>query len=286
MAEIRITPITLNGSGTMLSKVVRITRGLSTIQSVATFAGKSILIVKSGGSFGGVATLPAVNSRFIRYVKSSIKGATTIKANIHKYKTVSAHISGGSSMETYITDRDIRESMLEYLPPYYQGIKDMQSLIATEANEFTRLHAKLDELFAQFFVDTATYSLDDWADKTNAKNGVNSTLEAKRESVKQRLTGLGTITPVVLKSIVDSFYSSEMTELPSPGVISFKIIGKRGQPDNYEEILSATNEFIPEHLKPKFLFSYLTWEEVEEAGLTWEQAENYTYKGLEEAFLL
>lgn len=51
--------------------------------------------------------------------------------------------------------------MTGYLPIFYQGIKGFQYLIGAEANEYTRLSAKLDELLLQFNVSTATYSLPD-----------------------------------------------------------------------------------------------------------------------------
>lgn len=286
MPEVLLDPIILNVNATVAFSASRITYVKGSLDSKALINGKIIKIVNNGSKLNANASLSLTKSWVIKHIHSNISGVATVTTSARKFKTVSGHIKNESNLQTFINDREIRESMLSYLPQYYQDFRDFRSLIVSEANEFTRLYALLNELFMQFNIDTATYSLNDWQKSTDARISGESTIQEQRNAVKLRINGIGTVTPKALKSVVDSFYESEMTELPTPGVIQFRITGRRGKPDNLSDIESAVNEVIPRHLEPTFLFSYLPWSEVDESNLKWAEADDYTYKGLEEAYLL
>ncbi|UAW07792.1 putative portal protein [Psychrobacillus phage PVJ1] len=298
-------------NATVSVKLLRVQKAGSHFKCNAAVKGRIIKIVKSSGAIKCTAVIPLTHSRLIKYVKSNIKGIASTVSKAHKYKTARADLRAESSFEIYVYDRDIRASMLGYLPPYYKDIKDIQSLIVSEANEFTMLYAKLDELFNQFFIDTATYSLADWENATNVRRR-KQTLEDRRMLVKQKFTGLGTVTPVVLKEVVDEFFEVEVNELPEPSVIELKRINRRGRYGNLDEVKETVDEIIPRHLQPRFVFDFLPWRELdmirrpwsevselsfaeisnmkwrdlEGTGIRWKQLEQLTFKQIEESYNL
>lgn len=285
MAEILLNPIAISSNATTTSIARRIFYGLSNVNTNATVSGKLVNVIKSASVLNANATVPLLPFRIIKYVQADSTGEAIVVSHAHKYKTFKEDLRSEAKLEVYLFDRDIRESMLGYLPPYYQEFKDFRSLIVSEANEFTRLNAKLEELLLQFFITTATYSLDDWENFTNVRQR-GPTVPLRRKEVKKKVNGIGTVTPTILKGVVNDFYESELMELPEPGIIQFNIKGKRGVPDNLGEIQTAVIDVIPAHLKPQFEFTYLPWSEVEESGLVWTEADIYTYRGLEEVFLI
>jgi hypothetical protein len=285
MAEILLNPIAINSNATATSIARRIFYGLSNVNTSAAVNGKLVNVIKSASVLNANATVPLTSFRIIKYTKAAPIGKATVVSQAHKYKTFKEDLRSEAKLEAFLFDRDIRESMFGYLPPFYQEFKDFRSLIGSEANEFTRLNAKLEELLLQFFITTATYSLDDWENFTNVRQR-GTTVSLRRTEVKKKVNGIGTVTPKALKAIMNAFYESEMIEIPLPGVIRFKIKGKRGIPDNLSDIESAVNDVLPSHLQPEFVFTYLPWSEVEESGLVWTEADTYTYKGLEEVFLI
>lgn len=288
MAVVLVEPIESNGNSTALIHAHRIVSSVVNSQGTATANGRIIKIAKGISVLSVLATVPPLKTRVLKYVQANPKGIAVASLSSFKFKTVKGDTFGQASSELYIHDWDVREVMLGYLPSFYRDIKDIYSLIVSEANEFTRLYALLDELSSQFFVDTATYALDDWLQTTESRLGVgnSTTQEAKRNAIKSKLNGLGTITSDTLETVVNDFYESELIELPDPGVIRFKLLGIRGEPIDIIEIKNAVNDVIPAHLEPEYEYTFLPWSEVEQVNLDWDGAEMFTYKELEVSFLV
>lgn len=298
----------LGATANLNVKIQQIKEAHSSVVSSSTVKGRIVKIVKSKSSFTGTTKILLTSARLIKYVKTSLSNKANVALKVHKYKTSKSELISHSTFETYIYERDIKESMVGYLPPLYQDIKDFQYIIGAEANEFTRLNAKLDELLLQFNVSTATYSLGDWEKFTKVKRYRNS-LDSRRNEVKKKILGPGTVTPTVLKAIVDDYHESDMDELPRPGIIEFKF-KRRGRLDKVPEILEDVNEIIPRHLEPVLSFTFLPWKELdmlrrpwsevselsfseisnmkwrdlEGTGIRWKDLEQLTFKEIEESY--
>lgn len=287
MAVITTGAVSVNGIATVLGKLTKITKlNATNLTSNATATGKVIKIVKAAGNSSGVSTVNASNFVIIKYGKSSINSTATSTASARKYKTVSAAITATATLEAYQTDRDIAQDMRDYLPRYYDDFKDVMAAIQAEASEFTRIQVKLRELLDQFYVESATFGLDRWESIVGIENIPQRSEISRRHFIEAKLRGAVTTTLSMLNDIVNAFYGFETTELPTENAVNFKLVGRRGIPKNLEDIQVAVNDVIPAHIEPRYEFTYLPWSEVEAAGLTWEQAENYTAEGLEEAFLI
>lgn len=269
--------------------MTEITTGAVAINSATTVLGELTKITKlNAASLTGQATATGNASNFvvIKYGKSSINSMAIATASAWKYKMISATITPTATLEAYQTDRDIAQDMRDYLPRYYDDFKDVMTAIQAEASEFTRIQAKLRELLDQFYVESATFGLDRWESLVGIEHIPQRSEISRRHYIEAKLRGAGTTTPAMLNDIVNAFYGFETTELPTENAVNFKLVGRRGIPKNLEDIQAAVNDVIPAHIEPRYEFTYLPWSEVEAAGLTWEQAENYTVEGLEEAFLI
>jgi len=286
MAEVRIDPIVLAGKSVCNGKLTKIVTSAIITDGRASVVGAVVLIVKSTSSLNVNASLPGVNSTLIKYVKSSPNAQAKAVVSAHKYKTISAALKSEGILETYTYDRDVRQTMKDYLPKYYDDLTDVMRMVETQANEVTRIQAKLNELLDQFYVNSATNGLDRWENVTDIEKIAQRSVDSRRNFINAKLRGVGTVTKELINEIVDAFYHAKVEEAPSELTMKITLLGKRGIPKNLEDIDRAVNDVIPAHVGTDYLFTYLTWAEVTEAALVWSEANAYTLKGLEEAFLV
>lgn len=287
MAVITLGVNQFNATATTQSKA----RGLFGVKSnpagSATIqANTPRLLVTVKASVGGSAT--ETSNQFVvrKYVKTSVQSNAQTVADAKKFKTFKASLSAGATVSAYWTDRDIKKSMSDYIPKYYDEIREAAAIIRTEANEVTRIKANLTRVFDQFFVNSSDVTLDRWENLLGIKNADGKSVEARRQYINARLRGAGTTTPDVLSSVVTSFYKAEFKEIANENRFEIKLTGIRGEPDNLVDIRDAINDIIPAHIEPTFIFSYLPYSEISQAELTWGQADTYTYYELERAFLI
>jgi hypothetical protein len=66
--------------------------------------------------------------------------------------------------------------------------------------------------------------------------------------------------------------------------LTVKFIGKRGNPSNMDDIKDAIRQVSPSHLDLIFTLTYLIWQEMEKANVTWNTADTYTWDAFETAF--
>lgn len=265
LAYIKALP---GGSATTNSRVLKILKGKSSPSANATISQRNVLYL-------------------IKYTRGSIGGnATVVGASKYKYKTVRGALGGNATVEAYQTQRDIPAAVRDFLPVYYRDFDDVNAMLQTTANESTRLHAKINDLLDQFYVNSATGGLTRWNTLTGIEEIPQRSTDSQRHYINAKLRGLGTTTPQSVDSIANSFYACETTEKPADYSVDIKIVGKRGIPKNLEDMDAALEAVMPAHIAHNWEFTYLPWSEVTQAGLTWAQADEYTAEELEKTFLL
>lgn len=288
MAVIETGPLTIAASSVAQGKSTLIMKAGGSSLAQTGASGRVIAILKTAGQSAAkvVAQIPN-NSVVIKYTKgTSIAKAVAQGGDFTKYKTVAGVSSTSAKVELYRTDRDIQRDVADYLPTFYRDFPQVVEHMRTLANESTRVQAKVNEILDQFYVDTATVALDRWEHLAEIDWIPERSEVSRRHFIKSKLRGTGTVTRALLNEIADAFYECEVMELPAEYAVNFKLIGKRGIPRNLEDIQATVSDVIPAHIEPKYEFTYLPWSEVSAAGLTWTQADEYTAKGLEEAFLI
>lgn len=155
-------------------------------------------------------------------------------------------------------------NLFQYLPNYYQDIREFQTLVGTENEEVEQLGATIDEVLKQFYVDTATWGLSHWERICGIPIDEIKPVEQRRSVIKSKLRGIGTVTVALIKNVAESWYNGEVevTEQPSLYTVKIKFISKLGVPPNLADIENALREIIPAHLAIDFEFSYLLIKDV------------------------
>ncbi|MCC0697842.1 putative phage tail protein, partial [Clostridioides sp. ES-S-0048-02] len=90
--------------------------------------------------------------------------------------------------------------LIDHLPSFANNEIDIQIQDALE-NELLTLLDEKNDLLDQFFIDTATWGLDDWEDLLKIKTNSKLDFDTRRSNVKAKLRGKGTTTIEVIKAI-------------------------------------------------------------------------------------
>lgn len=288
MAVIAIDALTIGGTASTAFTARRLSYLKAVPGGSATVASRAIKIQKGKAVPSANATISQRNVLYlIKYTRGSFSGnATVAGSSKYKYKTVRGALVGNATVEAYQTQRDIPAAVRDFLPVYYRDFDDVNAMLQTTANESTRLHAKINDLLDQFYVNSATGGLTRWNTLTAIEEIPQRSTDSQRHYINAKLRGLGTTTPQSVDSIANSFYACETSEKPADYSVDIKIVGKRGIPKNLEDMDSALDAVMPAHIAHSWEFTYLPWSEVTEAQLIWQEADEYTTEDLEKAFLL
>lgn len=178
-------------------------------------------------------------------------------------------------------------NLIGYMPPHYGNSNIMQDIQKSAAIEIGKTRYSKEELFKQFFIDTATWGLSAIWEKPLGIEDLNKSIEERREIVKAKLRGFGTISKKMLKNTAEAFSGGECDVIEHPGQYTFtiKFVGVKGVPQNMNSFKEMIEAIKPAHLAYKFEYSYLNWDQFENyntnfdqwdaSNLTWDQFEVY-----------
>ena len=167
-------------------------------------------------------------------------------------------------------------SLINKLPSFYENdiTKSIQNSLDIESNS---VNENLEILLDQFFVNSATYGLDNWESMLGiSKNNFDYT--TRRENIKAKMRSRGTTSIDVIKNICEA-YSNGIVEINvNHSDYSFEIsfISTIGVPLSFEEMDRVVNEIKPCHLAHSYKFNYNTHLDI--SNYTHEQLANYTHE--------
>jgi hypothetical protein len=155
-------------------------------------------------------------------------------------------------------------SLMEYLPPFYENIKEFQEIAATEDEEISQIRFAMEDLLKQFFIDTATWGVTYWENEYGIKTDQSKSLEQRRSAVKAKRRGVGTVTKALVKSVANSFDNGEVEVIEKPEIdeIEIKFNSIRGVPSNVDDLKNALEKIVPAHLEIVYSFNFLTMGEL------------------------
>ena len=167
-------------------------------------------------------------------------------------------------------------SLINKLPFFYENdiTKSIQNSLDIEANS---INENLEELLNQFFVNSATYGLDNWESMLGISKN-NFDYVTRRENIKAKMRSRGTTSIEVIKNICEA-YSNGIVEINvNHSDYSFEIsfISTIGVPLSFEEMDRVVNEIKPCHLAHSYKFNYNTHSDI--SNYTHEQLANYTHE--------
>ena len=138
------------------------------------------------------------------------------------------------------------------------------------------LFENVEDLKNQFFVDDATWGLDNWEKMLGlSKNAFD--YQTRRENIKAKMRSRGTTTMSVIKNICEAYSNGEVEINVNHSDYSFEIsfISTIGVPLSFEEMDRVVNEIKPCHLAHSYKFNYNTHSDI--SNYTHEQLANYTH---------
>lgn len=207
--------------------------------------------------------------------------------NIKRYNTVKAHLSSLSDFKCYYYDGDIRSALSKMLPEIVSSTETFINLQNIQGNKLTELYAKINDMFNQFFVNTATHGLDDWEEFIGITTDANYTTAERIEKIKSRMIlNYQTIPTSQFDKIMDTYYQCNVTEDFNNSSVNITVLGIRGIPPKINDMIKDAEDLLPCHLAYNFIYTYLTWYEIEATDIKWEKVDTYIWNGLETAFLI
>lgn len=276
----------ISGTASLISNAIRLQYTLSNINSTATVSSQA------DGIFALSQTINATSSTNCSLVKimtisKTINAISQLNIqNVKLFNTVNAVLHTVSGLECYYYDGNIRDALSLIIPEIISGTNTFINLQDIQGNMLTKLYAKINDMFDQFFIETATHGLNYWEAFFGIAIGDNYTIPEEIEKLKNRiLLNYQTIPTSQFDKIMDTYYQCNVTEDFGNSAVNITVLGIRGVPPKINDMIKDAEELLPCHLAYNFIYTYLTWAEIELSGLLWDEAETYTWDGLETAFL-
>lgn len=171
------------------------------------------------------------------------------------------------------TDDQIRKDVIDYVPRWYEQFPEVIEILDARAEEFIKLNTEIKDVLDQFFVDRATWGLDAWEKVFGITHSEPRSYEERRSVIKSHMRGAGTTTLTMIKAVAESYDGGqvEVTNDYANYKIIIKFISTKGIPSNIEDTEKALRDIIPAHLAIDFVFTFLTWDELDQANLTWDE---------------
>jgi hypothetical protein len=138
------------------------------------------------------------------------------------------------------------------------------------------LFENVEDLKNQFFVDDATWGLDNWESMLGiSKNTFD--YQTRRENIKAKMRSRGTTSIEVIKNICEAYSYGEVEITVNHSDYSFEInfIGSIGVPKAFAELDKTIEEIKPCHLAHSYKFRYNNHEYLSQ--YTHEHLNQYTH---------
>ena len=166
-------------------------------------------------------------------------------------------------------------SLINKLPYFYDNdiTKPIQNSLDIEANSINK---NLEDLLNQFFVNSATYGLDNWESMLGISKN-NFDYVTRRENIKAKMRSRGTTSIEVIKNICEAYSNGEVDVIVNHSDYSFviKFVGSIGIPQAFDELDKTIENIKPCHLAHSYKFNYNTHSNI--SNYTHEQLANYTH---------
>lgn len=150
------------------------------------------------------------------------------------------------------------------VPERYQKSAEAGEILRAVQPEFNRMQDVIDSFTDQLLLSGATWGIDRWEQDYGIDSNIVQTLTERRDHVRSKLRGAGTINSSALEQIAAAFVAGEtqVTERPADYAVDMLFHGVIGIPTNLADLQDTLREMLPAHLAIVFLFRYLLVREV------------------------
>lgn len=164
-------------------------------------------------------------------------------------------------------------NLIKLLPNYYNGNLTMEELQGILSIYTNNLANNFDETIDQCFVNTATSLLSRYEKIYGIQVDVSKTNEFRRERIRAKIRGTGTVTKKMIIDAAASYSNGEVEVIEDSANYRFiiKFVGTKGIPGNMADLKLTIEEIKPAHLAFAFEFTWLTWNEFDGYNKTWDE---------------
>lgn len=164
----------------------------------------------------------------------------------------------------------VTKNLMDHLPSYWRGIRDMVELQDTLTKELPQI--AIADLIEQPFVSTATWGLAVWEQEFGSETDPSLSHTWRREILTAKIRGHGTATKqkIISAAIAFSGGDVEIDEYPKESRFVVRFVGVLGIPANMSGFIAMLNQMKPAHLDYSFEYTYTTWNNLK--AMKWESA--------------
>lgn len=173
-----------------------------------------------------------------------------------------------------------RPDLLAYLPPVLRDVSEFKAWNDVVGYELALSNWYIRDVLKQCFINTATWGLSLWEEEYGISIDLNKSYEERREILKAKKRGHGTVTKKLIKETAEAFSGGEVEIIDHPESFYFTVrfIGVKGIPRNMAAFKEMLDTIKPAHLGYEFQYTYTWWNNLNE--LTWSSAKFKTWNDL------
>lgn len=169
------------------------------------------------------------------------------------------------------THDEIQRDMHDYLPKYYGGVKVADNIVDREADEVAKLNADIDDILAQFFIETATWGLAMWERIFGITTDTSKTYAQRREILLGKLRGVGKVDAELIKNVASAYANGEVAveNEAAEYTIVITFVSTLGVPEQIDALMAAVRDITPAHMAINYVFRFYTYAELKATGMTY-----------------
>ena len=148
-----------------------------------------------------------------------------------------------------------------YLPSFIVKGNIIKDIFESQQAEVDLLNNNIQDLIDNLFVETATWSLENWEKKYNIPIDLDDTLENRRSRILARMVSKGQpFTKETIEAIANQFTngSVEVIEHLEDDYFTVKFVSAKGIPPKIQDVYDAINEVKASWLDIDYEFKYNT----------------------------
>ena len=146
-----------------------------------------------------------------------------------------------------------------YLPSFIVKGNILKDIFESQQAEVDLLNNNIQDLIDNLFVETATWSLENWEKKYNIPIDLDDTLENRRSRILARMVSKGQpFTKETIEAIANQFTngSVEVIEHLESDYFTVKFVSTKGIPPKIQDVYDAINEVKASWLDVEYEFKY------------------------------
>lgn len=162
-------------------------------------------------------------------------------------------------------------SIRERIPNRYGAHPQTAAILETLEKQSAISADQADDLLNQFFIETATWSLQLWERKYGIPVDASKSLEERRSAVRDQMTAAGNTTAEMVRQLAMTLtgYEARVVVNSTDYSFSLEFLGEENTLADIDvsQVRRMVEQIKPAHLQ--FIIEGLTWNDIEDVGLTW-----------------